>query len=1197
MCGTAVRRRLLAISMALALAGVPGACAMALYIPNPVYVNPNLLCLSAAPTVAGISPNNGPSGGGTTITITGTCLGGTTAVTFSGISTTAPISFTVVSQTQVTAVSPPGTGTVDVTVTTPNGTSAVSSADRFTYQSILLYSVTPGYGPPGTSVTITPGVEGLGFVAGGVSQVDFVPDPNSPVSGCPDLSVPKADFTSLSDGQITVPAPYEAGVPLADCLYDVQTTPTSVPASFNLGVTFMYLFAGAVPMVTSVLPGAGGAAAGGTSVTIEGFGFTGATAVSFGPNAAQSFQVVSDGQITAVAPPGSGTVRVSVSSTVTTSPPNPNGGDTFTYAAPVSVPTVTGVSPQVGDAAGGTVVSITGTGFTPAMAVVFGSGHPADGVTFVSDTELTAVSPPHAPGPVDVLVGGVNAASAPNPTDKFIFDGLNGAGAATITPPPPPAELLYVANTLDGTVSVLNGATNTAVSTINLNVGPVFASLQAEPFGLVADPRLGRVYVTVGTVAPPPAGSVTFGAPQPPYDLVEAIDTDPTSAGYNTVTAVLPLGPGGTGTLPGQPALSPDGRYLYVPRTTGGYTADANGPTNAVVVLDTSAVTASLDPTANAGVVVDTIQALEPWSGRKDVIGPNAGKIDPVSLSGLPDVAVASPDGKRVYVLDAGEVCFRSSCGAGQGRPVVAVIDTDPASPTYNTVTAEVALHRGHAAGLALSPGGRRLYALVNPVTAQTDAPVEVIDTTQIQPGLNGMAGPAVYASLLIEPQDATPCGNYNPQIHKTVITGGVVVASDLGLSPGGSLLYVSDYMGPLWVIATDQIQPGVDNALAWWAQAEGCPQSGSSGTGPSPVVGALVVGGQPNAVAVDAHGTVYVASGGRSTGLELDEYYNYGSTPGNRVTVIIPYSLPPGPNARAASTDPANTLGPSCTAPCVSTVGVGQYPKALVIVPQAPPAATLPGPVRIRRPVFTDLSGYAWAAPEISELAQAGVISGVAPGRFDPGGDVTRVQLAAMLTRMFRLAPPASAPSFNDVPAGYWGRADVQAAAPFLPPLSAGRFGPDAHAQRQDVAAAVVRVLVRQGKLAVLSPEEVRTVLARVGDADTIDPSLQTYVATAIQAGIVKGFPDGSFQPQGVLNRAQAAVLLDGAAKLSPAHSGQEQIVTQPAVSSVSPAAGAGGTQVVIGGIGFTGATEVSFGSVSATSFQVVSDGEITAA
>jgi uncharacterized membrane protein len=40
---------------------------------------------------------------------------------------------TVDSDTQITAISPAGTGTVDITVTTPAGTSAVSQDDQFTY--------------------------------------------------------------------------------------------------------------------------------------------------------------------------------------------------------------------------------------------------------------------------------------------------------------------------------------------------------------------------------------------------------------------------------------------------------------------------------------------------------------------------------------------------------------------------------------------------------------------------------------------------------------------------------------------------------------------------------------------------------------------------------------------------------------------------------------------------------------------------------------------------------------------------------------------------------------------------------------------------------------------------------------------------------------------------------------------------------
>ena len=88
----------------------------------------------ASPAVTAISPNNGPTTGGTTVTITGTNLTGATAVTFGGA---AAASFTVNSATSITAVSPAeAAGTVDVTVTTAGGTSAKTAADQFTFITI-----------------------------------------------------------------------------------------------------------------------------------------------------------------------------------------------------------------------------------------------------------------------------------------------------------------------------------------------------------------------------------------------------------------------------------------------------------------------------------------------------------------------------------------------------------------------------------------------------------------------------------------------------------------------------------------------------------------------------------------------------------------------------------------------------------------------------------------------------------------------------------------------------------------------------------------------------------------------------------------------------------------------------------------------------------------------------------------------------
>ncbi len=88
--------------------------------------------VAAPPTVTGVSPSVGSEGGGTIVTITGTGLATATAVNFGGVPSSDVVA---VSNTTVMAISPAGSGRVDVVVTTEGGTSAISAADRFSYES------------------------------------------------------------------------------------------------------------------------------------------------------------------------------------------------------------------------------------------------------------------------------------------------------------------------------------------------------------------------------------------------------------------------------------------------------------------------------------------------------------------------------------------------------------------------------------------------------------------------------------------------------------------------------------------------------------------------------------------------------------------------------------------------------------------------------------------------------------------------------------------------------------------------------------------------------------------------------------------------------------------------------------------------------------------------------------------------------
>ncbi len=205
---------------------------------------------------------------------------------------------------------------------------------------------------------------------------------------------PATSFTVDNANQITAVTPPHAGG-----LVTVQITTPGGNASLVNGFEYY-----PQPTITNVNPDAG-PEAGGQTVTINGTGFEGpgftTTSVTFGGTPAASFTVDNANRITAVTPPGSGQVNVVV---VT-----PGGTATRTNGyAYAPVPTISSISPDEGNESGGTEVIITGTGFSGAgyttTSVTFGG---IAATSFVVDTpsQITAFTPPHLPGQVNVAVG------------------------------------------------------------------------------------------------------------------------------------------------------------------------------------------------------------------------------------------------------------------------------------------------------------------------------------------------------------------------------------------------------------------------------------------------------------------------------------------------------------------------------------------------------------------------------------------------------------------------------------------------------------------------------------------------------------------------------------------------------------------------------------------------------------------------
>ena len=228
--------------------------------------------------------------------------------------------------------------------------------------------------------------------------------------------------------------PREDGLSIDQIVLSASTYLNTAPGTLMNDSTILPKTGGSVPpapvpAVSGVTPNAG-PTGGGTSVTISGSGFAAGATVRFGGVAATSVNVNGSTSITAITPAhAAGSVSV-----VVTNPDNQSGtltgGYTYTAPGPAPAPTISSVSPNSGTASGGTLLTITGGGFSSGARVTIG-GVAATNVIVVSSVSITAITPAHAQGLVSVSVTNSDGQSAT----------LNNAYTYTAAAPGAPSNL------------------------------------------------------------------------------------------------------------------------------------------------------------------------------------------------------------------------------------------------------------------------------------------------------------------------------------------------------------------------------------------------------------------------------------------------------------------------------------------------------------------------------------------------------------------------------------------------------------------------------------------------------------------------------------------------------------------------------------------------------------------------------------
>ncbi len=322
--------------------------------------------------------------------------------------------------------------------------------------------------------------------------------------------------------------------------------------------------AAAMPTITALNP-VSGPTTGGTSVVITGTNFVGVagpTAVTFGGTNATSYVVNSATRITAVAPAHAvGPVQVQVTALGGTTTASPAAEYQYVVG-----PTISGLNPSSGPAAGGTSVVITGTDLTGATAVTFG-GTNATSFVVNSGTQITAVASAHAAGTVEVVVS-TPAGDTPMAGVANDYTYIAAPAVTSLSPVNGPTaggtSVVITGTDLTGATAVTFGGTNATSFVVNSGtqitaVAPTHAAGLVEvvvttPGGASATTGTANDYTYVGaptvTVLNPASGSTTGGTSVviTGTDLTGATavtfgGTNATSFVVNTATQITAVAP------------------------------------------------------------------------------------------------------------------------------------------------------------------------------------------------------------------------------------------------------------------------------------------------------------------------------------------------------------------------------------------------------------------------------------------------------------------------------------------------------------------------------------------------------------------------------------------------------------------------------------------------------------------------------
>ncbi len=170
----------------------------------------------------------------------------------------------------------------------------------------------------------------------------------------------------------------------------------------------------------------------------------------------------------------------------------------------------------------------------------------------------------------------------------------------------------------------------------------------------------------------------------------------------------------------------------------------------------------------------------------------------------------------------------------------------------------------------------------------------------------------------------------------------------------------------------------------------------------------------------------------------------------------------------------------------------------------------------------FSDVTESNWAYDYVDFASIREIVNGVGDNMFEPDGNLTRAMFVTMLGRMHGDLDSYDKHAFADVEAGSWYEEYVSWASHngIVEGYDAESFAPDDNITREQICTMIDRYMKYEGY----------NIEIDAADKFTDDALISDWAYDSVEAvknlEIVIGYEDGSFRPQGLATRAEAATM-----------------------------------------------------------------------